>query len=851
MTTTSPLLFQPDPFQLSQMPTLRDGNIPRFLFRIHTPNSYEQTSLSAVVPQAVILNGAKATQDVFTWDRKAAAKLLNTQLRWWPYRDPSDCNLICWTSSLLFVLQYGLHRARQGNQDGYQFSQITLLILDTRSLPDGVFVKDLELIDAFAHHSDPAIRENLAYLRELRQSSRGYYFGEYLSQGRLDINGICSQATMQNLIDSGLFKLMPELESKESWNKWADRVVELRGQFNIHNNVGLSDRPDVRRAITIAETCFPGQWALLVAVMLLALKPRMNKDRIVVGAFAAMYSEKEVQDLSLENIKIDAKRLPEVKQFARLLIDIRDHILGEGINLLLDPFATLSQIIEPMQESPMYKDGLMCQLDPDRCRQIFRSERVMKNHCQASVIHRIGVFVRLEAIRTAKHQTRYQPLQPYMDEQSIVKHARPWQQMVMFSARTQREHAWKSPKYRFTRQQREAWEALVEQAEQSAAGEPDEEEEEEETEVEDRDDGTMADVDEAIDEMETDTAEPTVNAISEPERLSSIQKACLEFCIALMSQSITRKEYDSPLVCALAVLGVKEDGWKGAEQYPPVLLAVIKVARFMVVQQALELSGPLGDEDEFDSDSAYESDDSSNPPRRRRRGKGYLQFVQEMMGRFMVEWVGRDELLYKSLAQFSMAQFRGMVHGLVAESRQLLMDDLLFSSSSTAGAVLRVSWESLRDNPTDERPGWNFLKDHRTRMPIDGEGWLFQRVGQDAAIRNRFMKPGTRSGIHRQEVERGVTVTFIEDGMVAIATRYHKGYNVSGDVKIIYRYLPREVGELVVYYMWPEDSTINVSSGESIFEDRTRSIGKAGKHVHTNMSKATLNMITEPEAASA
>jgi hypothetical protein len=80
----------------------------------------------------------------------------------------------------------------------------------------------------------------------------------------------------------------------------------------------------------------------------------------------------------------------------------------------------------------------------------------------------------------------------------------------------------------------------------------------------------------------------------------------------LLSQSITRKEYDSPMVCALAVLGVKEDGWKGPEQYPPVLSAVIKVARFMVVQQALELLGPLDDEDEFDSDSAYESDDSSN-----------------------------------------------------------------------------------------------------------------------------------------------------------------------------------------------------------------------------------------------
>jgi len=44
---------------------------------------------------------------------------------------------------------------------------------------------------------------------------------------------------------------------------------------------------------------------------------------------------------------------------------------------------------------------------------------------------------------------------------------------------------------------------------------------------------------------------------------------------------------------------------------------------------------------------------------------------------------------------------------------------------------------------------------------------------------------------------------------------------------------------------------INVSSREGIFEDRTKSTAKRGKHVHTNMSKAALNMITETEAAAA
>jgi hypothetical protein len=105
------------------------------------------------------------------------------------------------------------------------------------------------------------------------------------------------------------------------------------------------------------------------------------------------------------------------------------------------------------------------------------------------------VFVGLEAIRTEKHQTRYQPLQPYMDKEAIVKHTRPWQQMLMFFARTQREHAWKSPQYRFRRRQREAWEALVHEAERATGGEAEEIDEETDNKIE---------IDEAIDVDETD-----------------------------------------------------------------------------------------------------------------------------------------------------------------------------------------------------------------------------------------------------------------------------------------------------------------------------------------------------------
>jgi hypothetical protein len=47
--------------------------------------------------------------------------------------------------------------------------------------------------------------------------------------------------------------------------------------------------------------------------------------------------------------------------------------------------------------------------------------------------------------------------------------------------------------------------------------------------------------------------------------------------------------------------------------------------------------------------------------------------------------------------------------------------------------------------------------------------------------------------------QRGI---FLEDGIVAFITRYHKGYSSSQKIKVIHRYVPKEVREIVVYYLW-------------------------------------------------
>jgi hypothetical protein len=74
--------------------------------------------------------------------------------------------------------------------------------------------------------------------------------------------------------------------------------------------------------------------------------------------------------------------------------------------------------------------------------------------------------------------------------------------------------------------------------------------------------------------------------------MSAIQEACLNFCVELLNMEIEFSEYESALVRALAVLGVSETGCRDPDSYPPILSAVIKCARFMVVQKAVHKAGP-------------------------------------------------------------------------------------------------------------------------------------------------------------------------------------------------------------------------------------------------------------------
>lgn len=201
-----------------------------------------------------------------------------------------------------------------------------------------------------------------------------------------------------------------------------------------------------------------------------------------------------------------------------------------------------------------------------------------------------------------------------------------------------------------------------------------------------------------------------------------------------------------------------------------------------------------------------------------------------------VSWQGRTRLLYRDVT-FTTHDLRGWVHGLLTTLEGILLSDLLFQQFRDPPTV---PWESIFDNPSQRSAGFSFLNDPRTKWPVEGSTYLtglLQRhpelvhewsTGRDNILRTtaihryfshiiRFREKlailihltagqparGTEllSIRHRNIVNTQRNV-FIEDGLVVLVTHYHKGYHFSNDTKIIHRYLPRAVSDLVVRYLW-------------------------------------------------
>jgi superfamily II DNA helicase RecQ len=205
-----------------------------------------------------------------------------------------------------------------------------------------------------------------------------------------------------------------------------------------------------------------------------------------------------------------------------------------------------------------------------------------------------------------------------------------------------------------------------------------------------------------------------------------------------------------------------------------------------------------------------------------------------------IDWDG-DRIKHRRV-QFRMGELTEMLHALRNEARELLTT---LTMVEDVGQLPRIPWSSVEDDHSEDRIGYSFLDDDRNGEWLQaGKNWVMRRIGESQAQRkswfdhkredgkpfhnravqsygqtiNQFMErlfmlmhmvagqPARATEIlgirHKNTMNGGVRNIFAHNGMMCFVTSYHKSFRATGQAKVIHRYLPQALGELLVWYLW-------------------------------------------------
>jgi superfamily II DNA helicase RecQ len=323
-----------------------------------------------------------------------------------------------------------------------------------------------------------------------------------------------------------------------------------------------------------------------------------------------------------------------------------------------------------------------------------------------------------------------------------------------------------------------------------------------------------------------------------------LDEACLQLCITLLDHQLDGDEYESAILSGLAVISLdsteKQHRFKDPGQYTPILAGFLKVAKMLTIQYCYEKKQEeVGESSRVlfeELHTRFLVNNTATPVNWVLKVMSYGRGISKRMtAEGCISW-NVDTVIYEDI-ELSMTDFRWLIHKLAEETQEILLHELLFVKNM--GELPSYSWAELRDNAAKDEPEWNFIKDGRNRM-LGYQRWLLDRILQRKELQSRFVHANgewrqrevnnwfdklarfleklliliymtggqparskellsvrycnTEKGGHRS--------IFVEDGLLSIVTYYHKGYNITGTEKIIHRYLPEEVGDLLLQYIW-------------------------------------------------
>ena len=171
-----PTLFYPP---TSRLPQRHFGDVPRYLFRAFDQASSGQSDENVVASmESISATSWHSKVDLLSRTKEEATKMLHRHLTKSCFGGEGDDNLMSWSSSLLFVIQYAIWRChhRHCGQD-----EVKICTVDTTKFPRGQFARDMTLLRAYRQTS--GLDEEMRKFFDFRLKNAYYDNGEYLSQG--------------------------------------------------------------------------------------------------------------------------------------------------------------------------------------------------------------------------------------------------------------------------------------------------------------------------------------------------------------------------------------------------------------------------------------------------------------------------------------------------------------------------------------------------------------------------------------------------------------------------------------------------------------------------------------------
>lgn len=316
-------------------------------------------------------------------------------------------------------------------------------------------------------------------------------------------------------------------------------------------------------------------------------------------------------------------------------------------------------------------------------------------------------------------------------------------------------------------------------------------------------------------------------------------QALRNFLQSLVCQTVRGDNFCSPVLHFLAVLGIDAEmgRLREANDFSFMLAGVVYCTRVIAVDAVLP-SGERhvqGEEDDarfLEFRLKYLADGGFSPMSKMLSmlayGK-YIAFNHQNAGSLF--WEGDNTVLFRGW-RIALADFRSMVHSVISRAEELLWDELMWAPKA---GRFTIALDDIVDDVSFTKRGFSFLdepanglQDTRSRMldKMDAhpDGRKMRRGGQwqgrpvrkylQAVDRFRELllfcvhitggQPGRGTEITAIRSKNGFLQDrniFIIRGQVVVVTRYHKSASQLDKPKVIPRFLPWRVGQLMAVYL--------------------------------------------------